>query len=298
MTLFKSKKRLGATRTHKIRYRTANRKRTRKPVKPSRQKFIPPNSPKAKLGVKFKRLSFLVLAGILCIALFYFLFLSSFFVIETTKVTFKEEPEKQLNQALTAYVDTLRQQNIILLSSLEITQTLLQKHPEIARVKVKKIFPRRVQIEITPFPMVANLIHKTNGFEKKYLLNQTGRISQKNIENPNLPYILYQSEEELTLGNLLLPEKQLNFILTAVDNFTILFNMNVFDAKYLPIEREIHLRTEKYFHVWLDLSQDLDKQLNKLKRALPSLDIYQLPLEYIDLRISSINGEEVIYKER
>ena len=72
--------------------------------------------------------------------------------------------------------------------------------------------------------------------------------------------------------------------------------MQVLEIDYLRRARELHLLTERYFYVWLDLSQDLDKQLLKLKKALNELNIYEADLDYIDLRISGQNGEKVIYK--
>jgi hypothetical protein len=61
--------------------------------------------------------------------------------------------------------------------------------------------------------------------------------------------------------------------------------------------RELHLLTERHFTVWLDLTQDLNIQLTKLKKSLGNtFNIYEMPLDYIDLRISGQNGEKVIYK--
>ena len=46
----------------------------------------------------------------------------------------------------------------------------------------------------------------------------------------------------------------------------------------------------------IDLEKDLLRQIEKLKKALPKLDIYNEPLLYIDLRISGTNTEKVIFK--
>ena len=42
----------------------------------------------------------------------------------------------------------------------------------------------------------------------------------------------------------------------------------------------------------------LDEQFDKLKKGLPRLNIYEIDLLYIDLRISGINGEKIIFKRR
>lgn len=74
--------------------------------------------------------------------------------------------------------------------------------------------------------------------------------------------------------------------------------MKVTNAEYHVREREIHLQTEKNFMVWLDMEKELNPQMEKLKKALPKINIYNTPLEYIDLRISGTDNEKVIYKPR
>ena len=76
------------------------------------------------------------------------------------------------------------------------------------------------------------------------------------------------------------------------------FNIKVLDAEYKVREREVHLMTEKYFKVWIDMEKSLTDQFEKLKKALPRLDIYKTALEYIDLRISGTDNEKVIFKKR
>lgn len=80
--------------------------------------------------------------------------------------------------------------------------------------------------------------------------------------------------------------------------FTERFDIQVFEAAYLLEAREVHLITNQGFNVWLDMEQDLETQLNKLKNAIPKIDIYKDPLEYIDLRIESANGDKIIFKRR
>ena len=70
------------------------------------------------------------------------------------------------------------------------------------------------------------------------------------------------------------------------------------EAEWGKIEREFHLKTEAGFYVWLDMTTDVETQLKKLKRALPKLDIYKEPLQYIDLRIAGAESEKVIFKRK
>ena len=74
--------------------------------------------------------------------------------------------------------------------------------------------------------------------------------------------------------------------------------MQLIHSIYKPVEREVHLKTEKDFAIWLDLGKTYEQQLDKLKRTLERLDIYNTPLQYIDLRISSQTGEKIIFRRR
>jgi len=46
------------------------------------------------------------------------------------------------------------------------------------------------------------------------------------------------------------------------------------------------------------MQQPSENQLKKLKKSLVKLDIFNEPLEYIDLRIAGGNGDKIIYKRR
>ncbi len=94
----------------------------------------------------------------------------------------------------------------------------------------------------------------------------------------------------------LIPQDALKTLLETADSFEGKFDMEVLEIEYLKRAREMHLFTERYFSVWIDLTQDVPLQLAKLKKSIGEIDIYGAPLEYIDLRISGQNGEKVIYK--
>jgi hypothetical protein len=111
-----------------------------------------------------------------------------------------------------------------------------------------------------------------------------------------LPIIQIKKEGSLRMGSTVISPDRLAFALEAIQSFEEKFGMKVIHGIYLNVEREFHLETERKFYVWLDMTMDLDYQLNKLKQALPKLDIYEENLDYIDLRISGINGEKIIFK--
>ncbi len=130
-------------------------------------------------------------------------------------------------------------------------------------------------------------------------MNELGYISGFESENSELPLILMDSigtDVKLELNTQLIPQEELQVLLQIAEDFEGKFNMKVLETRYLKCAREVHLLTERNFSVWVDLTQPIENQLSKLKKALTEINIYEDPLLYIDLRISGQSGEKVIYK--
>lgn len=243
---------------------------------------------------------FLLSAG----GLIAWLLTSPTFTIDTITIENTEDlTDTETVIALQPTVEILKGQNIWRANTEKITEMLTQNFPELATLSIKKIFPRTIKVVFTVNPVVANLLLTVENPEmgkqqKKYILNTQGLIVEENFENPNLPYLMMTVDAFPTIRTTVISAEMLTTILDGIELFTAKFGLKVFDSEYLKVERELHIRTEKYFTIWIDLEQDIEKQLNKLKKALPKLDIYNTPLEYIDLRISGINGDKIIYKPR
>lgn len=227
----------------------------------------------------------------------YIIFFSHSFDLK--KWDFKEgdnfmEPDETLSQIL----EKERNKNLLFINENIIISQILANYPQVKNVEVKKIFPQKIRIEIENYPVVANLTNRVGDVRKKFLINSNGYTVEENTEDPALPYIEIQTAEMLTLKNTALKVNILEYILKSIRLFEEKFSIKVLDAKYLSREREVHLKTGKFFSVWIDMEKDLNKQLEKLKNALVKLDIQHTPLEYIDLRISGTDNEKVIYKLR
>jgi hypothetical protein len=107
---------------------------------------------------------------------------------------------------------------------------------------------------------------------------------------------LPESEDSPKVNEELISKETLESLLEAKTDFEGKFNMQIMEIHYLKRSRELHLFTERYFYVWIDLTQSVDLQLAKLKKSMSQINIYDDSLDYIDLRISGQNGEKVIYK--
>lgn len=298
--LFKRRKKLGPLVSY-TKYRrfdlAPRRRRPLKKISLKPAKTFTFHSPRFSSGPSFlKRLFLILLSGALLILLCYFLFISDFFLIKKIELESEGEPAfyPEIESILEGYLNS----NLILFDSDQTEELLKELHPEFSKLQIKKVFSDTLTVVFEEYPVAANLISKKGGFEKKYLINQNGLITEADAEQPDLPYIIIETDRQLIQRTRVIDPSKLEFILEAITDFTNKFGMEVFDARYLEIEREVHLWTERYFFIWLDLDQDLNEQLSKLKRALPKLNIYEEDLEYVDLRVAGESGEKIIFKRR
>ncbi len=229
-------------------------------------------------------------------ALTYFLFFSKTFLIKSVTITNKNSTIDPIS--IEKILRKTYKKNLILIDTNGIKEQILNKHPELEEIKLKKKFPSKLKVELKTYPIGANLINTFQKQEKKFLINTNGLIVAEEKKDENLPTILIQSQKPLQIKNKAITKEKLELCLEAYKAFTTLFNMKIISIEYKPIEREIHLLTEKNFTVWIDSERDLTKQLLKLKKSLSSLNIYTESLEYIDLRIAGIESEKIIYKKR
>lgn len=247
-----------------------------------------------------------ILAAILSISIFgfcvYALYFSNYFLLEKFSVE-EEGTIIDTNETINATLQKRMGQNLITFNEQQVEQEIMQNQPEIKNIQIKKIFPHSLTLSFEKYPTVANLIDTVGGIEKKFLIDSQGLLTEENSENPNLPYIKIETKEALQVRNTLLSDakrsaERLNYILRTISLYEEKFGMKILNATFLPRERELHLYTEKYFYVIIDMEKDLKGQIDKLKKALSKLDIYNTPLQYIDLRISGNDVEKVIFKRK
>ena len=227
----------------------------------------------------------------------YLVFFSHFFDLKSITVYengVRITDENDIADALASF----RYRNILFVDEKEVENKVKTAYPEIKKLKIKKVLQGQLRLEIEKFPIAANILNVIGDFQKKYLINSNGFLTAENTESSDLPYIKIATEEAFPLRMVIMPQTRLEYAIKAVNTFEEKLGMKILHAIYMPMEREIHLMTEKKFAVWIDMEKDLETQLEKLKRALVKLDIYKTPLQYIDLRISGTDNEKVIYKRK
>lgn len=247
---------------------------------------------------KLKRSTLFILIVSTIFYITYTLFLSSALTIHQIKVI--ENDISVSSHAIGKLLKDFEGSNLLLFNGNEIEPYLHKQYPEYETLKITKSLPDTLTIILKTYPVVAKLIvnpDKEN--EQQFLLTRAGQIAEYNEEilsEQELREIKMESEQSLQLGANVMDQNKLAFILEAIQGFEDRFGMIVKSAEYHDTARETHLLTERNFYVWLDMTTDLDEQFNKLKKSLPRLDIYNMNLQYIDLRISGANGEKIIFK--
>jgi hypothetical protein len=262
---------------------------------------------KTKKALQFA-LSFGVMLGI-----FYLLFLSSIFNIkeiqvfqtisqpnpdDETQTILTKEPFE--NQQLQDLLNRSILKNLILLNTESLKSTLSQTILNLEDLSIQKQFPSKLIIDFKQFDPAANLVNLVgpSKIQKFFLIDENGRVSNLGDQRPDLPTIRIQTNEQAEINKTILKPEQLNYALKAKEHFQENFDLNVQDITYLLEAREVHLYTSNQTTIWLDAQEDYIEQIDKLKKALPRLNIYDLPIDYIDLRIDNNNGGKIIYKER
>ena len=89
----------------------------------------------------------------------------------------------------------------------------------------------------------------------------------------------------------IITNEKMNYILDSIRYFSNLFKMEIIGVEYLPIAREVHLKTNAGFSIWITTEKDYRKQIDKLNTIYEVAELNKEDLAYIDLRVQ----EKVIY---
>lgn len=247
-------------------------------------------------------------------AAIYGIFFTPLFEIQSIDIK-GEADTLQEQTALNTYLQDYLGENLLLFNTAAHEQALLEQYGYLKTLDIRRSLFHTISVTLETYPPVANVrVDFVDGSSQYYLINELGLVSGVGATVENIPLIVMDvtgtdmdlptatetPPEESTLpteiNQQLISIETLTQILDTTKDFEGKFNMQVLEIHYLKRARELHLYTERYFYVWIDLGQDVSVQLAKLKKALTELNIYEAPLEYIDLRVSGQNGEKVIYK--
>ncbi|MBI5152760.1 hypothetical protein HZA39_04450 [Candidatus Peregrinibacteria bacterium] len=245
---------------------------------------------------KLKKILIIFIAAAVTFSLIFWIFLSGAFKINEIVIDYAEFQSQ--NSFIKNYFDGFIGKNIIFAKIEPVAEKIRTEHPEFESLVVKKDFPHKIRIAFSEYSSIMNVVNYVGAGVYKFIINEAGFASQSNMENPNLPYVKIITDKPFEANSIIIPQDKIQYIINAEKYFEEKFKMAVLDSEYKLLARELHLRTEKYFKVMLDAQRPYEEQFLKLKKALSKIDIYNTPLEYIDLRVYSSSGEKIIFKKR
>lgn len=275
------------------RYRAAHQERVAR-KKSSANKRIRISIQSSVLG-RYRAIAYAALVSVTLIAAAYLVFFSGFFTIASVSVQ---------RDALTTSVPLIQSAlsdvvgcNLLLVSSGALEERLYSAFPEVKAFEVDKLLPRTIKVTITEYPVVAKLREQTTG--TVWLLNEIGQVVKK--ESPaTLPIIDYRNayqfpfsdvEQQFTAlthlqdGAIALAAKDVRFILEANEHLRTKFSIGSKEMPFYPLERELHIHTDRGWQVWLDMDQDVAAQLDRLAITAGQFNAASSRLAYADLRV-------------
>jgi hypothetical protein len=304
---FFGKRRKGKCRTLESNFRSYSRTKTssRQPIKIKKRGINGQKRP-SKYSKVFFVIKIIAVISIIVVLAYLSLFTKAF-EIRNIGVDGKLSTQETQNE-IVDYLDDYLGQNLLLFHNDKHKIILENMYPHFKEIKINKKIFHTLQVRIEKYDDKANIqINRPDGTKQFYIANELGLISQIGISSETLPTIIMdvtdtdlelsiEAESQIGLHQEIINRDTLNKLIESKNDFEGKFNMQVLEVIYLKRARELHFFTERYFYVWIDIGQDIDLQLSKLKKAMTSINIYDAPIEYIDLRISGQNGEKVIYK--
>jgi hypothetical protein len=282
--------------------------KTRRSISPKVKKAIKAKSkPKSPGRIRFWRWLKVIFVTLSAIGLIYLFLFSSIFEIRSVQVNSDSDFIMDEKNAVTTYFQDHLGSNLISFNSSDHESIILEEYTNLKSINIDRDLFHNLIVDLESYEEISNVqVDHEDGSKQFFVVNELGIISGAGLTNEYLPTIVMDvtgtnldiqgDESTLVLGENLIEADVLTTLLEVEKNFEGKFNMQILEVHYLRRARELHLYTERYFFVWIDLTQDLEEQLNKLKKSMTELNLYEDPIVYIDLRISGQNGEKVIYK--
>ncbi len=239
--------------------------------------------------------AFSLIIAFVCVSLV-LIFFSEFFSVQHIKLTRKDfrVNAEEISFSMQEY----RNQNIIFLSKRSIKKTLLKNHPSIKEIEIDKDFPRTLILQIGTYPISArwkvkvvkeNLLEggKAEKKEQELFVNQVGMATSGTSEDQNAFLIEEQEIRDnfFLESQLVVDQKILEQIHISRQLIEEALNTSIIKAKYYRNAREVHYITENETSIWLDFASPQKEQIEKLNHILAETDIFNNPLDHVDLRV-------------
>jgi len=318
----------GKKKPKRLYYPTKSRwyRQPRRQSKVKRSRQILKHNVRTRFTKLFKNAIYFIIGAVIIIVFVMVFIFSSYLSITSIEVV--REDFNIDSAAITNELNQYIGRNILLFPKSKIADTIQENFPEFMNVKVNKIFPHSIKINLESYPIVANLrayyvlpeveipeedetiaeVHealetaftfdeepaeeKTEPIEQKCLLNRIGQAifdQEENLELMNV--IIDDLKQPIEDREIVIPKEHMDYMLDTIRYFNNSFKMQVRGLRYLPIAREMHIKTDSGIMIWLIFIKDYKKQIDKLSSIYEVAELDKEDLAYIDLRVR----EKIIY---
>lgn len=243
------------------------------------------------------------------LGLIFVFFFTSFFVIENINLE-RENFRVDTGEVIDSLKE-YRYRNILLISTSQIEKQIKEDFPEYKTAIVKRVFPNSLMIQVKNFDIIAQAkvyiepqskvgefdieTIELKPYEQVLALNSEGIIEPNNEAYESLPVLeLFGIQKTpLVQGDHLVLKKYLDLIWKSKERLQESLTINVTHMIFFPDAKEVHLKTEQGYEIWVDFMTPVEEQIDKLKKISNHVDWNENPpTEHIDLRIKN----RIIYK--
>lgn len=227
---------------------------------------------------------FLVLA--LFGGLIYVIVFSGLFTIKKIEVEGYDHPETIEEVANEEVGKNIITQNILFFSTRNLKDTLLGD-PNVKNIKLRKIFPSTVKIEVEAAE--PKLIWSSAG--ERFLVD-SGGVVMGPVQDQKLITIFDASNIKVKAGERVASPTFIKFIYDISDGFTAATGTKIAKITLFDLLTDVHILSSAGWTVYLDASKVADSQLKNLSRVLKEAKKDHTSLQYIDMRLD----DRIYYK--
>ncbi len=225
----------------------------------------------------------------------YELFFNSFHQLEDITVegveTVSESALEGLVRRKSSAELVLETSSLVTVSKKKIDEAILSGHPHIEKVDIKKVFPNRLEIEVTEREKEATWCVGPEADRECFEIDFSGVAFKRIAPNNDEFHIHLKTPTETELGAGVFPEKKIDFLFEARENLENDFGYEV--AKMtIPHNRALFALVKEGPEIRFDMEDQLSGQLERLEILLKERIEDFEEVEYIELRY----GSRIYYK--
>lgn len=229
---------------------------------------------------------YLVLFFIFIGVLVYLIFFSTIFKISKIEVSGYRDPEMITSLVGDKQRESLINNNLLFINTTAL-KTAIIGDPKIEEIKIKKILPNKLQINITE--STPAMIWNTAG--ERFLVDGRGVISGLAADE-KMPEVFDGANIKSKPGERVASPTFIKFIFDIQKDFEPTTGAKISKITIFDLINDVHVMSSANWTVYLDASKSPEAQLKNLSKVLEEAAKSTKKLEYVDMRLEN----KIFYK--